>query len=121
NARQNVAEELTKRGGAQVILSTVTESKAMSAAIGGLGVGGKLLVIGASPDPIEVPPIPMILGRLSILGWPSGTSADSEDTLNFSVLSSVRPMIEKVPLARAAEAYERMMSGQARFRMVLIP
>jgi D-arabinose 1-dehydrogenase-like Zn-dependent alcohol dehydrogenase len=93
----------------------------MSDAIGGLSVDGTLLVIGAAPDPIEVPPLALILARRSILGWPSGTSADSEDTLKFSVLSSIRPMIETVPLARAAEGYERMMSGKARFRMVLLP
>jgi D-arabinose 1-dehydrogenase-like Zn-dependent alcohol dehydrogenase len=121
SARRNVAEELMKRGGAQVILATVTDGKTMAGAIGGLAVDGKLLVVGAAPDPIEVPPIALILGRRSILGWPSGTSSDSEDTLRFSVLSSIRPMIEKVPLARAAEAYERMMSGKARFRMVLVP
>jgi len=121
SARKNVAEELMRRGGAQVILATVTDGKTMAAAIGGLAVDGKLLVVGAAPDPIEVPPIALILGRRSILGWPSGTSADSEDTLRFSVLTSVRPMIEKVPLARAAEGYERMMSGKARFRVVLVP
>jgi D-arabinose 1-dehydrogenase-like Zn-dependent alcohol dehydrogenase len=121
NTRQNVAEELMKRGGARVILATVTDGKTMGEAIGGLGVDGKLLVIGAAPDPIQVPPTSLIMPRRSLLGWPSGTSADSEDTLNFSVLSGVRPTIETMPLARAAEAYERMMSGKARFRMVLIP
>lgn len=116
---QDVAAELTKLGGARVVLSTVTSSKAMSAAIGGLGVNGKLLVVGAAPDPIEVSPLALISGRRSIQGWPSGTSADSEDTLAFSALNNIRPMIETVPLERAAEAYERMMSGDARFRMVL--
>jgi D-arabinose 1-dehydrogenase-like Zn-dependent alcohol dehydrogenase len=79
------------------------------------------LVIGAALDPIEIPPLALILPRRSILGWPSGTSADSEDTLKFSVLTNVRPIIETVPLARAAEGYERMMSGKARFRMVILP
>jgi len=116
---QNVAAELTRLGGARVILATVTSAKAMSAVIGGLGVNGKLLVVGASADPIEVSPVQLISARRSIQGWPSGTAIDSEDTLAFSVLSGVRPMIETMPLERAAEAYERMMSGNARFRMVL--
>jgi D-arabinose 1-dehydrogenase-like Zn-dependent alcohol dehydrogenase len=116
---QDVAAELTKLGGARVILATVTDAKSMSAAIGGLSVDGKLFVIGASMQPIEVPPLAIISGRRSIVGWPSGTAADSEDTLDFSVLCGIRPQIETYPLARAAEAYERMMSGKARFRVVL--
>ena len=116
---QNVAAELTRLGGARVILATVTSAKAMSAVIDGLGVNGKLLVVGASADPIEVSPVQLISARRSIQGWPSGTAIDSEDTLAFSVMSGVRPMIETMPLERAAEAYERMMSGNARFRMVL--
>jgi D-arabinose 1-dehydrogenase-like Zn-dependent alcohol dehydrogenase len=102
-----------------VILATVTNAKAMSAVIGGLAVDGKLIIVGASPDPIEVSPLLLISDRRSIQGWPSGTSIDSEDTLAFSVLASIRPMIETMPLERAAEAYDRMMSGAARFRMVL--
>lgn len=93
----------------------------MSAVAPGLGINGKLLVVGASPDPIEVSPMLLIGGRRSIAGWPSGTAMDSEDTLRFSVLSNVRPMIETFPLAQAAEGYERMMSGKARFRVVLVP
>lgn len=116
---QNVAEELGKLGGARVILATVTESKAMSDAIGGLGVDGKLMVIGASAQPIEVSPLALIGARRSIVGWPSGTAKDSEDTLDFSLLTGIRPLIETFPLERAAEAYERMMSGNARFRVVL--
>lgn len=116
---QDVAGELNKLGGARVILSTVTNSKAMSAAIGGLGVNGKLIVVGAAPEPLEVSPLLLIGGRRSIQGWPSGTSSDSEDTMAFSALSGIRPMIETMPLERAAEAYERMMSGAARFRMVV--
>ncbi len=118
---QNAAEELTKLGGAKVILATVTDAKSMSAIIGGLGIDGKLVVLGASGEPIEVSPFQIIGGRRSIAGWPSGTSTDSEDTLNFSVLSDVRPMIETFPLVKAAEAYEYMMSGKARFRVVLTP
>ena len=116
---QDVAAELGKLGGARVILSTVTNSKAMTAVLGGLGVDGKLIVVGASTDPIEVSPLLLIGGRRSIRGWPSGTSSDSEDTLAFSALANIRPMIETMPLERATEAYERMMSGAARFRMVL--
>ena len=115
----DVAGELTKLGGARVILATATSPKAMSATIGGLGVDGKLIVVGASMEPIELPPLALIQQRRGVLGWPSGTSIDSEDTLAFSALAGIRPMIETMPLDRAAEAYERMMSGAARFRMVL--
>jgi len=115
---QNAAEELTKLGGAKVILGTVPSGKAMSAILGGLAVNGKLIVIGASNEPLEVPPN-MWFPRHSIVGWPSGTSMDSQDTLLFSVLSGVRSMNEVFPLERAPEAYERMMSGKARFRAVL--
>jgi D-arabinose 1-dehydrogenase-like Zn-dependent alcohol dehydrogenase len=103
------------------VLATVTDAKSMTATIGGLGVDGKLIVLGASTDPIEVPPVMLISSRRSIAGWPSGTSADSEDTLKFSVAEEVRPMIETYPLERAPEAYARMMSGKARFRVVLTP
>jgi D-arabinose 1-dehydrogenase-like Zn-dependent alcohol dehydrogenase len=116
---QDIAAELSKLGGARVILSTVTSSQAMSAVLGGLSVDGKMIVVGASPDSIEVSPFLLIGGRRSIQGWPSGTSRDSEDTLSFSALSSIRPMIETMPLERAPEAYEKMMSGSARFRMVI--
>lgn len=119
STKQNVAEAMTKLGGARVILATLTDAKSMSDAVGALGVDGKLMVIGASMQPIEVPPIALIGARKSIAGWPSGTSADSEDTLDFSVMTDIRPMIETFPLAKAAEAYERMMSGKARFRVVL--
>jgi D-arabinose 1-dehydrogenase-like Zn-dependent alcohol dehydrogenase len=115
----DVAAELTKLGGARVVLATATSPKAMSDTIGGLGVDGKLVVVGASMEPIEVPPLALIQQRRAIQGWPSGTSIDSEDTMEFSALAGIRPMIETMPLERAAEAYERMMSGAARFRMVL--
>jgi D-arabinose 1-dehydrogenase-like Zn-dependent alcohol dehydrogenase len=121
SAAQNAAAELTKLGGAKVILATVTDARTMSAVIGGLGIDGKLLVAGASGEPIEVSPLMLIGARRSIAGWPSGTASDSEDTLQFSVLSNVRPMIETFPLAKAKEAYQHMMSGKARFRVVLIP
>jgi D-arabinose 1-dehydrogenase-like Zn-dependent alcohol dehydrogenase len=116
---QSVAEELSKLGGAKVILATVTSGKAMSAAVGGLGLNGKLIMVGISEEPVEVPIAQFIMGRNSIQGWPSGTSADSQDTLEFSALSGVKPMIEEFPLERAPEAYDRMMSGAARFRVVL--
>jgi D-arabinose 1-dehydrogenase-like Zn-dependent alcohol dehydrogenase len=119
NRSQNAVEELNKLGGAKVILATVPSGKAMSEILGGLAANGKLVIIGASDQPIEVPPILFVLGRRSLVGWPSGTSIDSQDTLSFSVLSGVRSMNEVFPLERAAEAYELMMSGKARFRCVL--
>src|SRR6516225_4463553 len=115
----NAAEALQKLGGARVILATAPNSKAMSALIDGLGPNGKLLVIGATFDPIEVTPIQLITGSRTIQGWAAGTPADSEDTLRFAELSGVRPMIETFPLERAEEAYARMMSGKAQFRVVL--
>jgi D-arabinose 1-dehydrogenase-like Zn-dependent alcohol dehydrogenase len=121
SSRQNAAEELTKLGGAKVILATVTDAKSMSSVIPGLGVDGKLVVLGASSEPIEVSPLLLIGPRRSIAGWPSGTAIDSEDTLKFSLSSNVRPMIETFPLAKAAEAYQRMLDGKARFRVVLTP
>ncbi len=121
SAAENAAAELTKLGGAKLILATVTDAKSMSAVIGGLGIDGKLLVVGVSFEPIEVPPLLLIGGRRAVAGWPSGTASDSEDTLKFSMLSDVRPMIETFPLADAKEAYQHMMSGKARFRVVLIP
>lgn len=116
---QDAAAELTRLGGARIIVATVTDARTMSDAVGGLGVDGKLVVLGASGDPIEVLPLALIGGRKSLAGWPSGTSIDSEDTLRFSVQSDVRPMIETFPLAQAPEAYARMTSGQARFRVVI--
>lgn len=116
---QNVADELRALGGAKVILATVTNGNAMTDALGGLGLDGKLIIVGAAQEPIEVSPVQFIMGRNSVQGWPSGTSADSEDTLAFSALAGVRPMIETYPIERAADAYERMMSGGARFRVVL--
>src|SRR2546427_4751785 len=115
------AAELQKLGGASVILATVTSGKAMSAVLGGLAVGGKLVVLGVPADPLEVPVFGLMMARQSIVGWPSGSSIDSQDTLAFSALSGVRPMTEVFPLERAADAYERMMSGEARFRVVLTP
>lgn len=113
------AEELQKLGGARVILATAPNSKAMSELIDGLGPNGKLVVIGATFDPIEVAPVQLINGSRTIQGWAAGTPADSDDTLRFAELSGVRPMIETYPLEKVAEAYARMLSGKAEFRVVL--
>jgi D-arabinose 1-dehydrogenase-like Zn-dependent alcohol dehydrogenase len=111
--------ELQKFGGAHVILATAPDSKAMAAVVNGLASNGKLLVVGASGDPIGVTPIQLIMGTKGIQGWASGIATDSEDTMQFSALTGVRPMIEKYPLEKAAEAYDQMISGRARFRVVL--
>lgn len=113
------AAALKALGGARVILATVTSGDAMSAVVPGLGRNGKLIIVGVSMDPVQVPTVPMIMNRASIQGWPSGTAQDSTETLAFSAMANVRPMIEEYPLERAAEAYDRMMSGGARFRVVL--
>jgi len=115
----NAAEELQKLGGAQAILATAPSSKAMSELVNGLGPNGKLMVVGATFDAIEVTPIQLISGSRTIQGWAAGTPSDSEDTLRFAELTGVRPMIETYPLEKAAEAYARMMSGNAQFRVVL--
>jgi D-arabinose 1-dehydrogenase-like Zn-dependent alcohol dehydrogenase len=115
----NAAEALQKLGGAQVILATAPSSKAMSALIDGLGPNGKLMVVGATFDPIEVTPVQLISASRTIQGWAAGTPADSEDTLRFAELTGVRAMIETYPLEKADEAYARMMSGDAQFRVVL--
>ena len=119
SAASNPAAELQKLGGASAILATAPSGKSMSALIDGLLPNGTLLVVGAAPDPIEVNPIQIILSKKRIQGWPSGIPTDSEDTLRLAEISGVRPMIEKYPLAKAAEAYDRMMSGKAQFRVVL--
>ena len=115
----NTAEALQKLGGAQAIIATAPSSKAMSELIDGLGPNGKLLVVGIAFDPIEVTPIQLITGTRTIYGSAVGTAADSEDTVRFAELTGVRPMIETYPLEKAAEAYARMMSGNAQFRVVL--
>jgi D-arabinose 1-dehydrogenase-like Zn-dependent alcohol dehydrogenase len=116
---QDAAAELAGMGGAKIILATVTNAEAMSATLGGLGVNGKLMVLGAPHEPLAVPAGLLIESSRSVAGWYSGTSIDSQDTLTFSALADVRAMTEVYPLERAAEAYERMMSGKARFRVVL--
>jgi D-arabinose 1-dehydrogenase-like Zn-dependent alcohol dehydrogenase len=119
SAATDAAAELQKLGGASVILATAPSGKSMSALVGGLAVNGRMLVVGAPPDPIEVSSHQLIMGKRRLQGWASGIPTDSEDTLRFAEMAGVRPMIEKVPLAKAAEAYARMMSGKAEFRVVL--
>ncbi len=116
---KNPAEELQKLGGAKVIVATAPNSKAMTELIGGLGTNGKLLLIGVASDPIELAPLQLIRGGKTIQGWAGVTPADSADTLRFAALRGVRAMIETYPLEMAAEAYARMMSGDAEFRVVL--
>jgi len=115
----DVAAELQKMGGAKVILTTVPNGKAMSAMIEGLGDEGRLMVVGAAGDPIEVAPYQLLGRQRSIQGWASGIASDSEDTMNFAARTGVKPMIETYPLEQAPEAYARMMSGKATFRVVL--
>ena len=116
---QDPAKELQKIGGANIILSTVTSAKALDWVIDGLAPAGKFILVGAPDGPVVINPFPMLLGRRTFAGWPSGTGMDSEDTLNFSALTGVKPMIETYPLEKAEEAYGRMMSGNARFRVVV--
>ena len=113
------AQALQAMGGASLILATAPDAKSMQGLIGGLGPNGKMLIVGASGDAMAVNGLLLIFGRKSLQGWPSGTAKDSEDTLNFSALTGVKPMIEKYPLEKAAEAYDRMIGGKARFRVVL--
>ena len=113
------AEALQKVGGANVVLATAPDSKSMSALIDGLGPGGTLMVIGAGMESLTVTPIQLIMGSKTVRGWASGDARDSQDTLEFSALSGVRPMIERYPLEQAAAAYNQMTSGKARFRVVL--
>jgi D-arabinose 1-dehydrogenase-like Zn-dependent alcohol dehydrogenase len=115
----NAAQELQKLGGANLILATAPSSKAMTSLMDGLANNGTLLVVGASPDPIEPTPAQLIMGTKRIQGWASGTAIDSEDTLRFAEYTGVRPMIEKFPLDKVNEAYNRMTSGKAQFRVVL--
>ncbi len=119
SATEDVAAALNRLGGARAVLATVTSANAMTPAIDGLAVRGRLIVVGVDARPIEVSPLQLIGASRSIVGHAAGASINSQDTLAFSALSGVRPMIETMPLARAAEAYARMMHGDARFRMVL--
>lgn len=118
---ENVAQALQKLGGAKVILATVTNHEAINAAVGGLGNNGELIVLGVPSQPLQVSALTLIMGNRSIKGWASGTSIDSQDTMNFSALANVRSMNQVFPLEKAAEAFELMLSGKARFRIVLVP
>jgi alcohol dehydrogenase/propanol-preferring alcohol dehydrogenase len=115
----NAAEALQEFGGARVILATAPDSKSITALVDGLAPNGRMVMIGAASEPLAVTALQLILARRSIQGWPSGTAKDSEDTLEFSALTGVRPMIERYPLEKVAEAYDQMISGRARFRVVL--
>jgi D-arabinose 1-dehydrogenase-like Zn-dependent alcohol dehydrogenase len=119
SAAVDTVAELQKLGGARVILATAPNANAISGVIGGLGINGNLLIPAAANDPLTTGVLPLIMGRRQISGWYSGTARDSQDTLEFSALSDVHPMIEKFPLSRVAEGYERMRSGKVRFRAVL--
>jgi D-arabinose 1-dehydrogenase-like Zn-dependent alcohol dehydrogenase len=121
SSTQNVSEELQKLGGAKVILATVTNADAISAAIEGLSIDGKLLIVGIPEKPLSISALTLIAGRRMVEGWPCGTSINSEDTLNFSAMTGVRSMNHVFPLEKAGEAYELMMSGKAKFRVVLQP
>jgi len=116
---EDPARELQKFGGARVILSTITSAKALDWTLGGLAPAGKLIIVGAPDAAVGIDPLPLLMGRRAVVGWPSGTGMDSEDTLRFSVLTSVAPMIETYRLEQAEEAFNYMMSGKARFRAVL--
>ena len=119
STNSDVASELQALGGARVILSTVTNAAAMTAAVGGLGRKGQMVVVGVSEEPIEVAPFVLVGQSRSVSGHPSGTSQDSEDTLRFAALTGVRPLVETFPMTEATQGFERMLSGQARFRVVL--
>ncbi len=116
---QDAAAELRKLGGAKIIVATVPSAKAISAVLAGMAVNGKVIVLGVPAEPLEVPAAVLIMGRRSVMGWPAGTSIDSQDTLSFSMLAGVHAMTETFPLASAAEAYERMITSKVRFRAVL--
>jgi D-arabinose 1-dehydrogenase-like Zn-dependent alcohol dehydrogenase len=119
NSTGSPAEALQKLGGADLIVATAPDSKSMSALVDGLGPNGTLMVIGAGMEPLTITPTQLIFGNKVIRGWASGTARDSQDTLEFSTLSGVRPMIERYPLQKVTEAYDQMISGRARFRVVL--
>lgn len=118
---KDAAKELKNLGGAKLILATAPYSEAITSVVGGLGINGKLLMVAATGDPVEVSPLELLMGRKSLAGWPSGTAMDSEDTLNFSALTGTKPKIEEFSLEKVNEAYDRMITNKARFRVVLKP
>ena len=115
----DAGKALAKLGGAKVIISTVTSGTAMAEVLGGLGIDGKFIALGVSQEPIPVTPLQLIGGRKSVAGWPSGASIDSQDTMKFSALTGVRPIVQEMPLEKAADGYKLMMDNKARFRVVL--
>ena len=117
--KQDFVKELQKLGGARVILATAPDARAMGGLVDGLAPGGKLVVVGASTEPFSITSVQLLLARKSIMGWPSGTSIDSEDALKFAAASGVRPMIKTFPLERTEDAYNNMITGRVRFRSVL--
>jgi D-arabinose 1-dehydrogenase-like Zn-dependent alcohol dehydrogenase len=119
NSVEDPAAALQKLGGARLILATAPDAKSMSTLVEGLTKSGKLLIVGVGVEPLSISLLQLVLPRRGIQGWPSGSAIDSEDTMRFSFLSGVRPMIERYPLEKAAEAYAQMMNGRARFRAVL--
>jgi D-arabinose 1-dehydrogenase-like Zn-dependent alcohol dehydrogenase len=119
SSKDDVAAKLLALGGARVALSTVTAADAMLPVLDGLRIDGQLVVLGAALEPLPVQTLHLLGGRQSIKGWPSGTCVDSEDTMKFAALTGVRPMIETFPLEQAQGAYDRMISGKARFRVVI--
>ncbi|MDC7995412.1 alcohol dehydrogenase [Altibacter sp. HG106] len=122
NTSQNDgAEALQKLGGAHLIVATAPHADAISSVIDGLAIDGRIICIGATPDPIEVSPMQLLMHRKGITGWPSGTAMDSEDTLNFSAMTNSKPMIETFPLEKVSEAFDKMLNNKARFRVVLTP
>ena len=113
------AAALQKLGGAKVILATAPDSKSVAALTAGLAVNGNLWIVGAGAEPLNITPLQLIFGRRGVQGWASGTAKDSEDTLQFASVTGVRPMIEKFPLEQVNEGFQRMVTGKARFRVVL--
>jgi alcohol dehydrogenase/propanol-preferring alcohol dehydrogenase len=119
SAATDPAAELQKLGGARIILATATNAQAMAATMGGLSVDGRVIVLGADFTPMQLNTVSLIGKRSGLYGWPSGSSIDSEDTMKFSAMTGVRPMIETFTLEKAQQAYDRMMSNKARFRVVI--
>lgn len=119
-SKQSPAQALKKWGGAKIILTTSSDSKSMQSLVAGLGIAGRLVIVGAGTDPIPVSPLQLIGERKSIAGWPSGTAMDSQDTMNFAAMTGIKVMVEKFPLEKAVEAYDSMLTNKVRFRAVLV-
>jgi D-arabinose 1-dehydrogenase-like Zn-dependent alcohol dehydrogenase len=119
--KEDPAEALSEMGGADVVLSTAPSADAMESVVGGLGMDGELVAVGVPGEDVSVPVMEMIGARQSVSGWPSGHAYDSEETLEFSALRDITPMTETYPLEDASEGYGRMISNEARFRVVLEP